>query len=213
MWFPKGPNSGVRVIVNFTQGASAGDKRLTRRLVTYREKWDILVKDLLKGSVLVGHVITFYDSKQSQYAHLGASMLSYAHINPLSMLQRFAEDEAVRAATDIIYLRKSALEKIECMKAFWKGEEGANEPKMWGHYTRSLSPPDYISFPKPVQWWEKDEKLRPGAKHAGYIAKEEFWRNKKDFELSTLPIFGDTSLQTKFRIYQGVEEAQRDREQ
>lgn len=38
MWFPKGPNSGVRVIVNFTQGASAGDKRLTRRLVTYREK-------------------------------------------------------------------------------------------------------------------------------------------------------------------------------
>ena len=45
-------------------------------------------------------------------------MLAYAHINLLSMLQRFEPDEAVRVATDSIYVQKSALHKLESVKAY-----------------------------------------------------------------------------------------------
>ena len=45
-------------------------------------------------------------------------MLAYAHINLLSMLSRFTPDEAVRVATDSIYVRKSALKRFEGVEAF-----------------------------------------------------------------------------------------------
>ena len=45
-------------------------------------------------------------------------MLAYAHINLLSMLSRFTPDEAVRVATDNIYVRTSALKKLEGVEAF-----------------------------------------------------------------------------------------------
>ena len=45
-------------------------------------------------------------------------MLAYAHINLLSMLERFEPVDAVRIATDSIYVRKSALHKLEGVKAY-----------------------------------------------------------------------------------------------
>ena len=56
----------------------------------------------------LGHILTYYDGSQPQFAHLRASMLAYAHINLLSMLSRFEPDEAVRVATDSIYVKKTA---------------------------------------------------------------------------------------------------------
>ena len=61
---------------------------------------------------------TYYDGSQPQFTHLRASMLAYAHINLLSMLQSFEPDEAVRVATDSIYVQKSALHKLEGVKAY-----------------------------------------------------------------------------------------------
>ena len=55
---------------------------------------------------------TYYDGSQPQYTHLRASMLAYAHINLLSMLSRFDPEEAVRVATDSIYVQKTALSKL-----------------------------------------------------------------------------------------------------
>ncbi|MEW8688128.1 MAG: hypothetical protein AB2556_20145 [Candidatus Thiodiazotropha sp.] len=45
-------------------------------------------------------------------------MLAYAHINLLSMLSRFTPDEAVRVATDSIYIQKTALHKLEGVEAY-----------------------------------------------------------------------------------------------
>ena len=39
-------------------------------------------------------------------------MIAYAHINLLTMLSRFDPDEAVRVATDSIYVQKTALGKL-----------------------------------------------------------------------------------------------------
>ena len=45
-------------------------------------------------------------------------MLAYADINLLSMLSRFEPDEAVRVATDSIYVKKMALCKLEGVGAY-----------------------------------------------------------------------------------------------
>ena len=66
----------------------------------------------------LGYVLTYYDGSQPQYAHLTANMLAYAHINLLSMLQRFEPDEAVRVATDSIYVQTTAIHKLGVVKAF-----------------------------------------------------------------------------------------------
>ena len=66
----------------------------------------------------LGHILTYYDGSQPQYTHLRASMLAYAHINLLSMLSRFKPDEAVRVTTDSIYVRTSALRRLEGVEAF-----------------------------------------------------------------------------------------------
>ncbi|MEW8689354.1 MAG: hypothetical protein AB2556_26320, partial [Candidatus Thiodiazotropha sp.] len=52
-------------------------------------------------------------------------MLAYAHINLLSMLSSFTPDEAIRVATDSIYVRKSALKKLQGVEAF-VGKERCN---------------------------------------------------------------------------------------
>ena len=57
----------------------------------------------------LGHILSYYDGSQPQYAHLRASMLACAHINLISMLRRFRLEEAVRVATDSIYILKTAL--------------------------------------------------------------------------------------------------------
>ena len=63
-------------------------------------------------------ILTYYDRSQPQYTHLRASMLVYAHINLFSMLSRFTRDKEVRVATDSIYVRKSALKRLEGVEAF-----------------------------------------------------------------------------------------------
>lgn len=65
-----------------------------------------------------GPRVTFYDGFQSQYALLRATMLAYAHINLLGILHRFAPDWAVRVATDSIYAKTTALEKLDDVHAY-----------------------------------------------------------------------------------------------
>ena len=110
VWLSEDRDQGFSIIGKFTQGAKADGKRLTRRLVTDRGELDYLVRDTRQSGTLVGapercplgHILTYYDGSQPQYIHLRASMLAYAHINLLSMLQHFSADEAVRVATDSI---------------------------------------------------------------------------------------------------------------
>ncbi|MEW8688959.1 MAG: hypothetical protein AB2556_24335, partial [Candidatus Thiodiazotropha sp.] len=66
----------------------------------------------------LGHILTYYDGSQPQFTHLRVSMLAYAHINFLSMLRSFEPDEAVRVATDSIYIQKTALHKLEGVGAY-----------------------------------------------------------------------------------------------
>ena len=113
VWLPDDGNQGCSIIGKFTQGSKTDGKRLTRRLVTDEGELDYLVRDTRKSGTLVGaparcplgHILTYYDGSQPQFAHLRASMLAYAHINLLSMLSRFTPEEAVRVATDSIYLQ------------------------------------------------------------------------------------------------------------
>ncbi|CAG8573144.1 12136_t:CDS:2 [Cetraspora pellucida] len=71
---------------------------------------------------------------QPQYTHLQASMLAYAHINLLEMLQRFDPNEVVRIATDFIHVRKDALYKIENILAFFKQVEIKSNPNLCSYY-------------------------------------------------------------------------------
>ncbi|CAG8855699.1 37690_t:CDS:2, partial [Gigaspora margarita] len=61
-----------------------------------------------------------------------ASILAYAHINLLEMLQRFEPNEVVRIATNSIYIRKEALYKIENVPAFFK-QEKTKDPDLCPH--------------------------------------------------------------------------------
>ncbi|MEW8689347.1 MAG: hypothetical protein AB2556_26285, partial [Candidatus Thiodiazotropha sp.] len=106
-------------------------KRLTRRLVTDRGELDFLVWDTRLSGTLVrapmkcelGHILTYSDGSQPQFTHLRASMLAYAHINLLLMLRRFEPEEAVRVATDSIYIQKTAPHKLEGVEAYVAPQE------------------------------------------------------------------------------------------
>ena len=107
VWLPESRDPACSVISKFTQVSKADGKRLTRGLVTNRGELDYLVRDNRLSGTLVGapmecelgHILTYYDGFQPQFAHLRASMLAYAYINLLSMLSRF-EPDAIRVATD-----------------------------------------------------------------------------------------------------------------
>ena len=109
---------------------------MTRRLVIDQGELDFLVRDTRQSdtpvgapkSARLGHILTYYDGSQPQYTHLNASMLAYAYINLLSMLSRFTPDEAVRMATDSIYVRKSALKRLEGVEAFMPMPGGLEYP-------------------------------------------------------------------------------------
>ena len=126
VWLPNCRDQACSVIGKFTQGSKADGKRLTRRLVTDPGELDYLVCDTRQSGILVGapqrcplgRILTYYDGSQPQYAHLRASMLACAHVNLLSMLSRFTPDEAVRVATDSIYIQKTALHKLEGVPAY-----------------------------------------------------------------------------------------------
>ena len=122
VWLPDGRDDVCYVICKFTQGSLADGKRLTRRLVINQGELDFLVRDTRQSGTLkvppLGHILRYFDGSQPQYIHLRASMLAYAQINLLTMLSRFTPNEAVRVATDIIYVRKSALKRLEGVEAF-----------------------------------------------------------------------------------------------
>ena len=48
-----------------------------------------------------GKVLCYYHDYRSQYFHLRASMLVYAHINLLTMLLRFEKEDVPRVATHV----------------------------------------------------------------------------------------------------------------
>ena len=196
VWLPEDRNQGCSIIGKFTQGSKADGKRLTRRLVTDEGELDYLVRDTRQSGTLVGapmrcplgHILTYYDGSQPQYAHLRASMLAYAHINLLTMLSRFKPEEAVRVATDSIYVQKTALYKLERVPAYVPQEEhpkGYCRTCLIYHDKPTLRPPrDGID---PAQWRDKGEQLYMPQEHASYHPLPESWRQQKEVPPSTAP--------------------------
>ncbi|MEW8689144.1 MAG: hypothetical protein AB2556_25260, partial [Candidatus Thiodiazotropha sp.] len=101
-------------------------KRLTRRLVIDRGELDFLVRDTRLSGTLVGapmkcelgHILSYYDGSKPQFIHLRASMLAYAHINLLTMLLRYTPDDAMRVATDSLYIGKTDLHKLGWVESY-----------------------------------------------------------------------------------------------
>jgi len=186
VWLPEDRNQGCSIIGKFTQGSKAGGKRLTRRLVTDPGELDYLIRDTTQNGTLVGtpeicplgHVLTYYDGSQPQYAHLRASMLAYAHINLLSMLVRFRPEEAVRVATDSIYIQKTALHKLNRVAAYMALDRKKRETAL----------PQVA----PAQWRDKDEKLIMPLEHAAYRPELKHVRTlPSEFDDSTAPSYAD----------------------
>ena len=106
-------------------------------------------------------------------------MLADAHINLLSMLSRFTQDEAVRVATDSIYVRKSALKRLEGVEAFIP----MKKLRLRSLFARA----EYLPAVAPAQWRDKYEELYM-PEHADYLAKPDYIANtKKDLSPSTAP--------------------------
>ena len=111
-------------------------------------------------------------------------MLAYARINLLSMLSRFTPDEAVRVATDSIYVRKSALKRLEGVEAFIP----MKKMRLRSRFARE----EYLPAVAPAQWRDKDEELYMPVEHAAYLAKPDYIVNtKKDLSPSTAPRHDD----------------------
>ena len=184
VWLPKSRDQGCSVIGKITQGAKADGKRLTRRLVTDRGELGYRVRDTRLSGTLVGapmkcelgHILTYYDGSQPQFTHLRASMLAYAHINLLSMLQRFEPDEAVRVATDSIYVQKSALHKLEGVKAYVAPKRCDCGEVMC---VLCLLEEDYLPPIGPGQWRDKGEQIFMPQEHAAYFARPDSLRSNR----------------------------------
>ena len=87
------------------------------------------------------------------------------------MLSKFTSEEAVRVATDGIYVRKEALSKLQEVEAF-EGKKKCNCGDM------------HMCLPSPVapaQWRNKGEKLFMPQKHASYLPKAGYERQEKEF--------------------------------
>ena len=187
VWLPDGRDGACSVIGKFTKGSVADGKRLTRRLVIDQGELEFLVRDTRQSGTLVGapqkspvgHILTYYDGPRSQFTHLRASLLTYAHINLLSMLSRFTPNEAVRVATDSIYVWKSALKRLEGVEAFISTKRMR---------LRSLSArEEYLSAVAPAQWRDKDEELYMPVEHAAYLAKPDYIVRKANTKRTSFP--------------------------
>ncbi|MEW8686493.1 MAG: hypothetical protein AB2556_11835, partial [Candidatus Thiodiazotropha sp.] len=102
----------------------------------------------------LGHVLTYYDGSQPQFAHLRASMLANAHINLLEMLRKFKPDEAVRVAT--IYVKNTALYKLEGVESYVAPIPCDCQDDLC--FNCLLGEP-YLPPVAPAQWRDKGEKL------------------------------------------------------
>ena len=136
-----------------------------------------------------GHILTYYDGSEPQFTNLRASMLAYAHINLLSMLQRFEPEEAVRVATDSIY--KSAFHKLEGVKAYVAPKRCDCGEAMC---MLCLLEEDYLPPVAPGLWRDKGEQIFMPQEHAAYLAKPDYIcseATKKDLTPSTAPRHDD----------------------
>ena len=192
VWLPEDRDHGCSIIGKFTQASKAYKKKLTKRLVTDKGELDYLVRDTRQSGTLVGvpeicplgHILTYYDGSQPQYTHLRASMLAYAHINLVSMLVRFCPEEAVRVATDSIYVQKTALYKLEDVDAYATPRlcHCGNELCV-----SCLTGKAYLTTVVPAQWRDKGEQLYMPVEHAAYFPLPEYKKHQKDLPISTAP--------------------------
>ena len=199
IWLPKDRHQGCSIIGKFTQGSKADGKRLTRRLVTDPGELDFLVRDTRQNGTLVGapercplgHVLTYYDGSQPQYAHLRASALAYAHINFLSMLSRFTPGEVVRVATDSIYVQKLALRKLQGVEAFVPPDVHPGGYCRACHICHDGPTPRPPKLVAPAQWRDKGETLYMPVDHAAYLPKPEYKSQQKEMPPSAAPRHND----------------------
>lgn len=196
VWLPDSRDQACSVIGKFTQGAKADGKHMTRRLITDQGELDYLVDDCRKSGTLVGApelgplgwVLTYYCGAQPQYTHLRSSMLAYAHINLLEMLRRFTPLEAVRVATDSIYITKGAMARLGGVPAFVAPSPcTCNERFCMDCLDESPILPDV----GPAQWRDKGEMLRPPQQHACYAPGVDDWGMRHSFEDSSAPSHAD----------------------
>ena len=87
-------------------------------------------------------------------------------------------------ATDSIYVRKSALKRLEGVEGFI--------PMKKMRLRFLFAPEEYLPAIAPAQWRDKDEKLYMPVEHAAYLAKPDYIANtKKDLSPSTAPRHDD----------------------
>ena len=123
-------------------------------------------------------------------------MLAYAHIHLLSMLTRFTPDEAVRVATDSIYVQKSALKRLEGVEAFIP-------MKKIGLRSRFVRE-EYLPAVAPAIWRDKDKELYMPVEHASILAKLDYIANtKKDLSPSTAPHHDDPLSRNRLSYLSG----------
>ena len=123
------------------------------------------------------------------------------HLNLLSMLSRFEPDEAVRVATDSIYVKKTALCKLEGVGAYKPHEvhpKGYCRICLTCHDKATPRPPqDGIA---PAQWRDKGKSLFMPMEHAAYLAKPEYKATKKDLTPSTAPRHDNPQIPTSAEL-------------
>ena len=106
------------------------------------------------------------------------------------MLRRFRPEEAVRVATDSIYIKKPALHKLEGVEAYVApkacvcGEEWC---------VQCLTGQVYLGTVAPAQWRDKGEQLYMPMEHAAYTPKLEYYKAEKVLELSTCLLYTSPS--------------------
>ena len=201
VWLPDSRDQACSVIGKFTQGAKVDGKRLTRRLITDQGELDFLVRDTCQSGTLVcapakcsaGWILTYYDGSQPQYAHLRAWMLAYAHINLLEMLWHFTPTEAIRVTIDNLYVKKTALHKLEGIVAYVPRDQhpkGYCTTCLGCHDSPTSRPPNKENV-APAQWHDKGETIYSAQDHAAYEPEPEHWGASNDIPESTAPSHAD----------------------
>ena len=115
-------------------------------------------------------------------------MLAYAHINLLEMLRRFAPSEAVRVATDSIYVKKTALHKLDGVEAYIAPQICSCEAETC---LDCLLGEKVLPLVAPAQWRDKGETIFSPQDHAAYEPKPKHWGASNDVADSTAPSHAD----------------------
>ncbi|MEW8686688.1 MAG: hypothetical protein AB2556_12815, partial [Candidatus Thiodiazotropha sp.] len=118
--------------------------------------------------------------------HLRASMLAYAHINLLSMLRRFEPEKAVRVATDSLYIRKTALHKLEGVGTYKPQYPKGYCPICLTHHDKATPRPPRDGI-APAQWRDEGEQLYMPQWHAVYLPNPEYVSQVKNVPNSSEP--------------------------